>query len=150
MGFKKLKPIFLRPECDPNYDKCLWRPSWRCYCCQDTGFVIDRLAAYIIEGYNSRQHKIALCQASRCQAEIGETVEASGCLDRRLTPDICDYLDSLERESWVQTLEEQRELRRKASEFVDELAQRKSMRLERRSLDEEMEARKKHQEVIEQ
>lgn len=148
MDFKKLKPIAMRPESEPNYDKRLWQPSWDCFCCHDTGFVIDKLAAYVIEGYVGGQHKIAVCQASLCQAEIGETLETSGSLDRRLTPEICDYLDSLEREEWARTLKSQRELRKKAKGLVDELAERKSMRLRRRTPTEEMEVRRRHEDVI--
>ncbi|MGL5836127.1 MAG: hypothetical protein ACRC1Z_23270 [Waterburya sp.] len=148
MDFKKLKPIAMRPECEPDYDRQLWQPSWDCFCCHDTGFVIDKLAAYVIEGYVSGQHKIAICQATKCQAEIGETLEASGSLDNRLTQEICDDLDSLEREEWARTLKSKQELRKKASGMVDELAERKSMRLRRRSLQEEMEVRRKHEEAI--
>lgn len=148
MDFKKLKPIPLRPECSPDYDKQLWQPNWCCFCCHDTGFVLERLAAYVIEGYTSGQHKIARCQASHCQAEIGETLEATGSLDERLTPEICDYLDNLEREEWAQTLKKQREMRKQAKEVVDELAEKKSIRLRRRTSSEEMEVRRRHEDVI--
>jgi hypothetical protein len=150
MGFKKLKPIAMRPESEPDYDRQLWQPSWDCFCCHDTGFVIDKLAAYVIEGYVGGQHKIAVCQATKCQAEIGETLEASGSLDNRLTQEICDDLDYLEREEWARSLSKKVELRRQALGMVDELAERKSMRLRRRSLQEEMEVRRKHEEAINQ
>ena len=68
MDFKKLKPIPLRPECEPDYEQQIWQPTWCCFCCHDTGFVTDRLAALVIEGYTSGQHKIARCRASKCQA----------------------------------------------------------------------------------
>jgi hypothetical protein len=149
MDFKKLKPIPMRPECEPDYDKKLWQPNWHCFCCHDTGFVIDKLAAYVIEGYVSGQHKIARCRSSKCQAQIGETLESSGSLDDRLTRKICDDLDNLEREEWARSLSKKVELRRQAKGMVDELAERKSMRLRRRTCQEEMEVRRKHEEVIE-
>ncbi len=148
MDFKKFKPIPLRPECEPNYDKQLWQPNWYCFCCHDTGFVLERLAAYVIEGYVGGQHKIARCRASKCQAEIGETLEASGSLDNRLTREICDYLDYLERSDWARTLKRKHELRKQALGLVDELAERKSIRLRRRTPSEEMEVRRKHSEII--
>lgn len=150
MDFKKLKPIPLRPECEPDYDKQVWQPNWYCFCCHDTGFVVERLAAYVIEGYTSGQHKIARCQASKCQAEIGETLEASGSLDNRLTREICDYLDYLERSEWAQTLKRKHELRKQALGLVDELAERKSIRLRQRSLEEEMVVRRKHGDIIDE
>jgi len=146
MDFKKLKPIPLRPECEPDYDKQVWQPNWYCFCCHDTGFVIDGLAAYVIEGYVSGQHKIARCRGSKCQAEIGETLEASGSLDNRLTREICDYLDNLERSEWARTLKRKHELRKQALGLVDELAERKSIRLRRRTPQEEMEVRRNHAE----
>ena len=147
MDFEKLKPIPLRPECEPNYNKQVWQPNWYCFCCQDTGFVLERLAAYVIEGYTLGQHKIARCRASKCQAEIGETLEASGSLDNRLTREICDYLDNLEREEWALTLKRKHELRKLALGLVDELAERKSIRLRQRTLEEEMMVRRKHEDV---
>ncbi|MDJ0636766.1 MAG: hypothetical protein QNJ34_26540 [Xenococcaceae cyanobacterium MO_188.B29] len=148
MDFKKFKPIPLRPECEPNYDKQLWQPNWCCYCCHDTGFVLERLAAYVIEGYVGGQHKIPKCRASKCQAEIGETLEASGSLDKRLTPEICDYLDYLERSDWARTLKSKHDLRKQAKGLVDELAERKSIRLRRRTPVEEIEVKRKHFEII--
>ena len=147
-NFKKLPPLPLRHECEPDYHQQIWQPNWCCFCCHDTGFVADKLASYVIEGYIGGQHKIARCQATRCIAEIGETLEASGTLDERLTPDICDRLDALERDDWARTVEKQYELRKRALEFIDELAQRKSIRLRRRTLSEEMEVRRRHKEAI--
>ena len=146
--FKKLQPIPLRPECEPDYDKQVWQPNWYCFCCHDTGFVIERLATYVIEGYIRGQHKIVECRATSCQAEIGETLRASGTLDRRLTPDICDHLDCMERQEWAQTVEKQSQLRKQALGLVDELSERKSTRLRRRTPAEEMEVRRKHSEII--
>ena len=88
------------------------------------------------------------CRATRCLAEIGETLRASGSLDRRLTPDICNRLDALERENWARTIDKQYELRKQTLGLVDELAERKSIRLRRRTLSEEMEVRRKHFEAI--
>ena len=108
-------------------------------------------SAYYLSFFLSRtQVKIVECRATRCRAEIGETLRASGSLDRRLTPEICDYLDYLEREDWARTVEKQSELRRRTLELVDELAERKSISLRRRTLEEEMEVRRKHEEMIEQ
>lgn len=150
MNFKKLQPLTLRRECEPDYEKEIWQPNWRCFCCHDTGFVLDRLAAYVIEGYKGGLHKIVECQATECQAKIGETLEASGSLDDRLNPEICDHLDSLEREDWRQSLKQQHELRKKALGLVDELAARRSIRCVKRTPTEEMEVRRKHQEIIDQ
>lgn len=147
-NFKKLQPLPLRRECEPDYQKEIWQPHWRCFCCHDTGFVPDRLATYVIEGYRGGLHKIVECRATRCLAEIGETLRASGSLDRRLTPEICDHLDSLERENWARTVDEQYELRKRALEMVDELAEKKSIRLRRRTPIEEMEVRRRHFEAI--
>ncbi|MDY6902579.1 MAG: hypothetical protein SWZ49_31590 [Cyanobacteriota bacterium] len=147
-NFKKLPPIPLRRECEPDYQKQIWQPNWCCFCCHDTGFIPDRLAAHVIEGYRGDRHKIVRCRATRCIAEIGETLEASGSLDNRLTRDICDHLDFLERENWAQTLKKQSQLRRQALGLVDELSERKSIRLRRRSPVEEIEVRRKHSEII--
>ena len=73
---------------------------------------------------------------------------AQDSLDWRFTPDTCEKLDRVYRDDWARTLKKQHELRRQALGLVDELAQRKSIRLRRRTSEEEMEARRKHEEAI--
>ena len=41
----KLEPLSLRPECELGYQKESWKPTWKCYCCMDTGLVLDRLSS---------------------------------------------------------------------------------------------------------
>ena len=71
-------------------------------------------------------------------------------LDWRFTPDTCAQLDRVYRDDLARTLKRQHELRKQALGLVDELAERKSIRLRRRTPEEEMEVRRKHEEVINQ
>ncbi len=71
-------------------------------------------------------------------------------LDWRFTPDTCAQLDRIYRDDLARTLKRQHELRKQALGLVDELAERKSIRLRRRTPEEEMEVKRKHEEVINQ
>ena len=117
----------MRPECEPGFEKESWKPTWKCYCCHDTGFVLDRLASMVIDGYDAEKSKIPRCNAAGCGAEVGENLENSGTLDFRLSAEICDRLDQMEKESWKQYRWEKHQLRKEALGLVEDLAERKSI-----------------------
>ncbi len=58
MEFEKLPALTRREEDEPGYEAESWKPNWKCYCCHDTGFVLDRLAFLVIDGYDSEKSKI--------------------------------------------------------------------------------------------
>ena len=90
MEFEKLPALTRREEDEPGFEKESWKPAWKCYCCHDTGFVLDRLAALVIEGYDAEKSKIPRCNATNCGAEVEKNLENSGTVDFRLTPQMCD------------------------------------------------------------
>ena len=149
MKFEKLPALSRREEDEPGYQKESWRPNWKCYCCHDTGFVLDRLAALVIEGYDAEKSKIPRCNASTCGAEVGEGLEQSGTLDTRLTSQVCDRLAQMERESWEDYRWEKHQLRKKALGLVEELAEKKSLRVVKRSEKEQERAEERHSDVVE-
>ena len=148
MEFEKLPALNRREEDEPGYEKESWKPTWKCYCCHDTGFVLDRLAALVIEGYDAEKSKIPRCNASDCGAEVGESLENSGTIDFRLSADICDQLNQMEKESWQQYRYQKHQLRKEALGLVEAVAEKKSMRPVERASEEEKEAQEKHLRVV--
>ncbi len=67
----------------------------------------------------------------------------------RLSAEICDRLDQMERESWEDYRWKKHQLRKEALGLVEELAERKSMRGVKRSEKEQNETRERHLQVIE-
>ena len=141
----RLERLLLRPELEEQ-QKEVWRPTWRCFCCQDTGYVSESLIRLIIPDYDSDKDRSVACQNCDRVAVYAQLVQDS--LDWRFTPDTCAQLDRVYRDDWAQTLKQQHELRKKAKGLVDELAERKSMRKRRRTPEEEMEVRRRHEEGI--
>ena len=88
MEFEKLPALTRREEDEPGFEAESWKPTWKCYCCHDTGFVLDRLASLVIEGYDAEKSKIPKCNASCCGAEVGLYLEESGTLDFRLSSEV--------------------------------------------------------------
>ena len=147
----QLKPLSLRPECEPGYEKESWKPNWKCYCCHDTGFVLDRLSSQIIPGFNSEQHKTLLCNAPGCNAsrdKVSPKLIEEGNFDTRLSSQACDRLAEMERESWEDYRWKKHQLRKEALGLVEELAEKKSIRVVRRSTSEQKEARERHLKVV--
>ena len=75
--------------------------------------------------------------------------EESGTLDTRLTVEVCDQLAEMERESWEDYRWKKHQLRKEALGLVEELAEKKSMRVVRRSEKEDNKARERHLKVVE-
>ena len=148
MKLPSLSRMPMRPESEPGYDKEAWRPTWRCFCCHDTGYVTSSLAAMVIEGYDPNKDKLPICQNTNCHTRPGEMLLQSDALDWRLDAAICQELERLERKVWDSWRHEQHELRKKAWGNVVELATTHSLRQGSRTPTEEIEARQKHQAVL--
>ena len=148
----KLEPLSLRPECEPGYEKESWKPTWNCFCCHDTGFVLDRLSSQIIPGFNSEQHKTLLCNAKGCNAsrdKVSSKLIDEGNFDTRLSSEMCDRLAQMEKESWEDYRWKKHQLRKEALGLVENLAEKKSMRVVKRSEKEDNQARERHLKVVE-
>lgn len=143
--FPKLERLLLRPELEEQ-PKEVWRPTWHCFCCQDTGYVGNSLIRLVIPDYDANKDRSVACRNCDKVTVYAELVQNS--LDWRFTPSLCAELDRIYRDDWARTVEQQSELRERALELIDDLAERKSIRLRRRSLEEEMEVKRKHQEII--
>jgi len=143
----RLERLLLRPE-EEVEPKQVWRPTWHCFCCEDTGYVRDSLIRLVIPDYDSVKDRSVACQNCDRVDVYAQVIQDS--LDWRFTADTCSVLDCIARDEWAQIFKKQHELRKKALGLVDELAVRKSMRLRRRTLEEEMEVIRKHSEVINQ
>jgi hypothetical protein len=148
MKFKKFPRQPMRRESEPDYEKEIWQPSWRCFCCHDTGMVTPQLAALVIDGYDSSKDKIPICQNQGCLGILGESI--TYCLDTRLTEDICQQLDEYERENWRKTLinrQKQRQLIREQQAKIIDLAQKMSLRKQQCTSEEYQSAQSRHEEV---
>ena len=128
--FPKLERLLKRPELEKQ-PKEVWRPTLHCFCCEDTGYVRDVLIKLVIPDYNSDKDRNVACR--NCDRVLIYAQAIIESLDWRFTPDICARLDRIYRDNWMQTIEKQSQLRRQALGLVDELSERKSIRLRRRS-----------------
>ena len=105
MKLPEIPPEPIRDEDQPGYQKEIWQPSWRCFCCEDTGIVRSRLAAMVIRGYNSNRDRLPICQAPGCNAGVN-WLHLEGNIDMRLTAAICQELDRISREDWRQSTQQ--------------------------------------------
>ena len=144
-NFPKLERLLLRPELEEQ-PKQVWRPTWHCFCCEDTGYVKDVLIKLVIPDYDSDKDRNVACR--NCERVSIYSLEISDSLDWRFSSSLCARLDLIHRDNWAKTVQKQSELRKQTHLLVDDLAQSKSIRLRRRTPSEEMSARRKHQDII--
>ena len=143
----RLLPLILRPETEPGYERVAWRPTWKCFCCHDTGMVQYSLLKQVIPDYGGRPHKPAKCNASLCEYELGITLQMSNTLDLRFDSFICDLLDKIERQCWQEWEREKLELRNKAVEKLEANELTNNLRRVKRSATENLSAQQKHREI---
>lgn len=105
MKFPELPREPIRREDEPGSEKEIWQPSWRCFCCEDTGIVRSRLAALVIRGFNPNRDRLPICQAPGCNASA-KWLYLEGNIDLRLTAAICQEFDRISRAEWRQTTEQ--------------------------------------------
>jgi len=119
----------MRPEKEPGAEVEIWQPDWNCFCCHDSGIVHHYLAALVIDGFDSNLDKLPRFLAPS--------------VDYRLTADICQELDAIERENWRDYVQKKR-----LALKVDLSTIGKNLRQCQRTSTEERSARQKHQAVL--
>ena len=143
----RLHPLVLRPETELGYERVAWRPTWKCFCCHDTGLVQYSLLKQVMPDYDACRHKPVKCNASLCEYELGITLQMSNTLDLRFDSSICDRLDKIERQSWQEWEREKHELRNKAIKRLEAVELTNNLRQVQRSATENLSAQQKHREI---
>ena len=110
------------------------------------------MSSQVIPGFSSEKHKTLLCNASGCKAgrdKVSPTLIDEGNFDTRLSSQVCDRLAEMEEESWEDYRWKKHQLRKEALGLVEDLAEKKSMRVVKRSEKEQNEAKRRHLRVVE-
>lgn len=105
MELPQLPPEPVRVEDQEGYQKEIWRPSWRCFCCKDTGWIDPGLVLLVIPKYNSNRDRNPICQSPGCN-EGANWLHLKGNIDMRFTASICQELDRINREDWRQVTQQ--------------------------------------------
>lgn len=147
---KKLPRRFRRLEDEPGYDREIWQPSWKCFCCLDTGIVYQNLARLIIEGYDSSKDKWPRCQNPSCDAGSHfDQDQWEEQLDWRFDGVLCQELDQLYREDWQNVTSTRFQAhKQKVNEGLKTIAAVSSLRRRDRTSEEQYEAARAHSEAI--
>ncbi len=107
MNFPELPRLPMPFEVEEQ-DKKIWQPSWKCFCCQDTGTVQPFLAQKIIPDYDYDRDRLPICQLSpACAQKSRWILLPKSNLDMRFSEAICQQLDIYARASWRLTIERQ-------------------------------------------
>ncbi len=131
-------------------DPEMWRPSWKCFCCEDSGWVAAHLIRLVIPDYSPNSDQPVVCRRAGCEAGIDlnrDTLAQEDFVDWRFEPTWCAELDKISREEWRNWRDEQFHKRRMQL-ITDELAQAKSLRSRKRSGEESAIADCRHQAVM--
>ncbi|MDJ0595188.1 MAG: hypothetical protein QNJ72_35285 [Pleurocapsa sp. MO_226.B13] len=142
-NYPKLEPIQLRDEAQPGYEAIAWKPTWKCFCCHDTGLVQHLLVKKVIPRYVSGRHKPVECNATHCDIQLGRDLYKTETLDRRFSADLCDRLDGDERQMWAEWSKEQHQKRLK---LIDSNVT-KNLRFRSRTNYEQLEVEHRHQNI---
>ena len=137
----KLPPLYLQAEVKSGYQKQAWKPTWKCFCCHDSGLVRESLVRQVIDEYDPSNHKQVRCNASSCQSSLSDNLFDT--LDNRFSIALCDKLDLIERQMWAEWSKEQNQKRLR---LIDSNIT-KNLRLRSRTNYEQLEVERRHQNI---
>lgn len=101
-----------------------WKPTWQCYCCHDSGVILDSLVREIIPEYNPLTDKRPLCQA--CDASnkfFREACESYKSHDTRFNRSLCQALAKQEYEEWEEQRLEWHKMKSQVEQVVSNLSE---------------------------
>jgi hypothetical protein len=142
-NFPQFEAMPVRPE-EETEDKEIWQPSWKCFCCQDTGKVQPHLVRLVMPNYDYNRDRIPICQLCNAGDKLYHLTEF-GVIDPRFETLLCKKLDALAREEWKQATQGQFQITKKRVGLItDELAATHSLTKRKRtqSDDREIQIRK--------
>lgn len=135
--FPQLEAQPVRPE--EIGDKEIWQPSWKCFCCQDTGKVQNHLVKLVMPDYDYDRDRIPICQLCNAGDKLYHLVEF-GVIDTRFETMLCKKLDTLARDEWSQATQEQFQIAKKRVGLItDEIATAHSLTRRKRTQNDERE-----------
>lgn len=144
--FPQLEPMIVRPE-EEIEDKEIWQPSWKCFCCQDTGKVQPHLVRLIMPSYNYERDRLPICQLCG-EGDKLYHLESLGVIDTRLETLLCKKLDHLARKQWQETTREQVAIAKKKMQLAtEEAAKSLSLRHGNRSTNDNREIQQRKTEI---
>lgn len=109
--FPQFEPLPVRAEPETG-DKEIWQPSWKCYCCQDTGKIQPHLVRLVVPNYDYNRDRIPICQLCECGDKLYH-LNQLGVIDTRFELLLCKKLDAIARDQWRVTTQKQFEIMRK-------------------------------------
>ncbi|MEA5569151.1 hypothetical protein [Anabaena sp. UHCC 0399] len=143
--FPQFEPLPVRPE--EAEDKEIWQPSWKCFCCQDTGKVQPHLIRLVMPNYNYERDCLPICQLCSCGDKLYHLTEF-GVIDTRFETLLCRKLDALARDEWRNATQEQFAIAKKKVQLAtNEVAQTRSLRKRNRTQNDEREVQIRKAEV---
>lgn len=95
-----------------SVDKELWRPTWKCYCCNDTGLIP---APHYLDELVGEDYPYAVrCNATGCREGWAFDVG----VDTRAPIDWCDSVDKRRRDEWRKWLSKRQQRQREAMAVI--------------------------------
>ncbi|MCC5612190.1 hypothetical protein LC612_37050 [Nostoc sp. CHAB 5834] len=141
-------PKFERLPVNPRNeeeDKEIWQPSWKCFCCHDTGRIYPTLVRLIIADYDYDKDKIPVCQNCNAGSNL---MHLQLMIDTRIDFKVCRHLDKFERENWKRTTQQQFEIVKKRVDLVtNEIAKAHSLASSDRTANDDREVAQRKAEV---
>ncbi|MBH8564447.1 hypothetical protein I8748_20055 [Nostoc sp. CENA67] len=143
--FPQFEALPVRPE--EIGDKEIWQPSWKCFCCQDTGKVQNHLVKLVIPDYDYDRDRLPICQLCGEGDKLYHLTEF-GVIDTRFETLLCKKLDTLARKEWSKATQEQFAIAKKKVQLAtDETAKSHSLRRSDRTHNDNREVQQRKAEI---
>jgi hypothetical protein len=123
--FEQLIPVVVRPESLQTEKEIAPAPNFRCFCCEDTGWIRSWLVKLVIRDYNPNRDRNPTCK--NCGAG-GQWMHLEGNIDTRFHAITCQKLHNYAKEEDEKARRQQWENSQKAKQLTLDFAKNKSLR----------------------
>ena len=102
-------------------DESIYDNGYKCYACQDTGWVVHWAVLKIIPGYSDRTDKYCVCdRLDTCREKVPDIIYELELFDTRFNKELLDKIHELNKLNWQQTtLEKSKYIQEKIQNFLD-------------------------------
>jgi hypothetical protein len=109
---------------EESFTKKSFEPSFKCYCCEDTGWIKAWMVLKIIPDYNDQTDALPICtRLDSCKENIPDIIFEEELFDTRFTKEVLNFLHKEGQKDWKTTLLKGKEHYGKVQKTIDEFCQ---------------------------
>ena len=90
LGIKAVPSRFKKKAEENDLER--WRPRFKCYCCEDQGYILPRYVPIVIEDHAPRDLDLTVCNRRDCFAgQQKRSLSYAAQMNTNISPEVCEH-----------------------------------------------------------